>query len=220
MPHVKASPSAQSSLTFIQSSEETSPWTRNRGHITHSDLPVDETHTIPVPGAMLPHCLSIKIMTKSNIKEALCRRCQWITGAQRTISCLILKCVTCRKLHAKLEQQQMADLPQERLQQEPPFTYVGLDVFGPWEVYTGQMQGGSSNSKRWAVLFICMSTRAIHIEAVESMSASSCITALLLSQRTWETAVVRPWNQGSGPEEDSVENYLHTQRYLDPPTHL
>ncbi|XP_060782684.1 uncharacterized protein LOC132889877 [Neoarius graeffei] len=91
---------------------------------------------------------------------------------------MVFKCVICRRLHGKLEQQQMADLPQERLKQELPFTYLGLDVFGPWEVVTRRTRGGSANSKRWAVLFTCMSTRAVHIEVIETMSASSCINAL------------------------------------------
>lgn len=72
----------------------------------------------------------------------------------------------------------MSDLPSERLQQEPPFTYVGLDVFGPWEVCTRRTRGGSANSKRWAILFTCMSTRAVHIELIEALSASSCVNAL------------------------------------------
>ncbi|XP_024116301.1 uncharacterized protein LOC112137986, partial [Oryzias melastigma] len=72
----------------------------------------------------------------------------------------------------------MADLPTERLQTEPPFSYVGLDVFGPWEVSARRTKGGHANSKRWAVLFTCMSTRAIHVEVVEALSSSSFINAL------------------------------------------
>ena len=102
----------------------------------------------------------------------------WIVGAKRAISSLIYKCVVCRKLRGKLEQQQVADLPAERLQQKKTFTYVGLDVFGPWEVVTRRTRGGSANSKRWAILFTCMSTRAVHMEVIESMSASSSVNAL------------------------------------------
>ncbi|KAK3731883.1 hypothetical protein QZH41_005772 [Actinostola sp. cb2023] len=40
----------------------------------------------------------------------------------------------CKKLRGQVQQQLMADLPAERLTPSPPFTYVGLDVFGPWEV--------------------------------------------------------------------------------------
>ncbi len=37
---------------------------------------------------------------------------------------------------------------------------------------------GQAHSKRWAVLFTCMSTRAVHSEVVMSMDSSSCINAL------------------------------------------
>ena len=72
----------------------------------------------------------------------------------------------------------MADLPSGRITPSPPFTYVGLDVFGPWEVTARRTRGGHAYSKRWAVIFTCLSTRAIHIELIESMDASSFINAL------------------------------------------
>lgn len=37
----------------------------------------------------------------------------------------------------------MSDLPEERLKLDPPFSYVGLDVFGPWEVISKQQEVGS-----------------------------------------------------------------------------
>ena len=72
----------------------------------------------------------------------------------------------------------MADLPQERLHTCPPFTYVGVDVFGPWQVISRRTRGGQAQSKRWAMLFCCMSSRAVHIEIIDSMDTSSCINAL------------------------------------------
>lgn len=35
-----------------------------------------------------------------------------------------------------------------------------------------------SNTKRWAVLFTCLSIRAVHIEVIEAMDTSSFINAL------------------------------------------
>ncbi|KAM9463019.1 uncharacterized protein Hap1MRO34_016877 [Clarias gariepinus] len=72
----------------------------------------------------------------------------------------------------------MADLPPERLEACPPFSYVGLDVFGPWAVVTRRTRGGAAQSKRWAILFTCMTTRGVHIEVIESMDACSCINAI------------------------------------------
>jgi len=87
----------------------------------------------------------------------------WIIGARKCINSILHKCVICNKLRGRTTEQKMADLPSDRLSTEPPFTYVGLDVFGPWVITTRRTRGGQANSKRWAVLFTCMSTRAMHI---------------------------------------------------------
>ena len=71
----------------------------------------------------------------------------------------------------------MADLPVERLTPAPPFSYVGLDVFGPWRV-SARRTRGVAHSKRWVVLFTCLTTRAIHTEVIESLDTSSFINAL------------------------------------------
>ncbi len=72
----------------------------------------------------------------------------------------------------------MANLPADRLSVEPPFSYVGINVFGPWTVSTCKTRGGHANDKRWAVLFTCLNVRAIHVEIIESMDASCFINAL------------------------------------------
>ncbi|KAK7891906.1 hypothetical protein WMY93_023869 [Mugilogobius chulae] len=81
-------------------------------------------------------------------------------------------------LRRKAEVQLMANLPPERLQVSPPFTYVGVDVFGPWPVVSRRTRGGQAESKRWAMLFCCMSSRAVHIETIASLDTTSCINAL------------------------------------------
>ena len=67
----------------------------------------------------------------------------WVIAGKRLIGSVIHHCVTCRKLRLELEVQKMDDLPPERLSSSPPFTYVGLDVFGPWNVVTRRTRGGA-----------------------------------------------------------------------------
>lgn len=102
----------------------------------------------------------------------------WIIGAKRLVSSLIHDCLVCKRLRGILMQQKMADLPIERVVPSAPFSHVGVDVFGPWEVITRRTRGGAANSKRWAVVFTCLAVRAIHIEVIEEMSSSSFINAL------------------------------------------
>ena len=83
------------------------------------------------------------------------------------------KCVTCKRLRGAVIEQRMADLPADRTEVTPPFTNVGFDVFGPWTIRSQKTRGGAANSKRWGLVFTCLSSRAIHIELLESMDASS-----------------------------------------------
>jgi len=68
----------------------------------------------------------------------------------------------------------MADLPSERVApSEPPFTFVGVDFFGPFFVKVGRSQ-----VKRYGCIFTCMAVRAVHIEVAHSMETDSFINAL------------------------------------------
>ena len=68
----------------------------------------------------------------------------------------------------------MADLPADRLiSDEPPFTRVGVDYFGPIEVKRGRCI-----VKRYVAVFTNLKVRAIHMEVVESLTTDSCINAL------------------------------------------
>lgn len=73
----------------------------------------------------------------------------------------------------------MADLPTDRVEPSPPFTNVGVDAFGPWTIVSRRTRGGYANSKRWAIMFTCLVTRAVHIELVEEMSSSAFINAVI-----------------------------------------
>ena len=68
----------------------------------------------------------------------------------------------------------MADLPEERSSTtDPPFTFVGVDYFGPMNV---KFRRGST--KRYGCIFTCLVTRAIHIEVSHSMDSDAFLMAL------------------------------------------
>lgn len=68
----------------------------------------------------------------------------------------------------------MADLPPVRLAKfTRPFTFVGVDYFGPMEVAVGRRR-----EKRWGMLITCLTVRAIHIEVAHTLSTDSCIMCM------------------------------------------
>ena len=67
-------------------------------------------------------------------QEALRSAGYWIIGEKKLISSVIHHCVTCKKYRGSLSTQKMADLPEDRLTPAPPFSCVGIDVFGPWNI--------------------------------------------------------------------------------------
>lgn len=155
------------------------------GRLTYADLPRDERHPVILPKTnhiatlIVRHYHEEVFHQGRHLTEGAVRSAGvWIVGGKRLVSSVLYNCVTCKKLRGRLMEQKMASLPADRLTSEPPFTQVGLDVFGPWSIVTRRTRGGSAESKRWAVLFTCMSTRATHIEVLESMSTSSFINAL------------------------------------------
>ena len=83
------------------------------------------------------------------------------------------KCVRCKQLRGQLQQQKMSDLPNDRMCIEPPFTYCGVDIFGPFV-----LKDGRKEVKKYDDLYTCLSSRAIHIEVVHLLSTDSFILSL------------------------------------------
>ncbi|XP_067375320.1 uncharacterized protein [Channa argus] len=155
------------------------------GRLEHAKLSMVEKYPLIIPGKSHVADLLIqyyydRVKHQGRIftEAALRSEGLWIVGAKRCVNSHLRKCIICKKLRGKTMEQQMAGLPPDRLSTEAPFTHVGLDVFGPWNVCTRRTRGGQANSKRWAVMFTCLSVHAVHIELIESMDSSSFINAL------------------------------------------
>ena len=148
-------------------------------------LPFDEKHPIIVSGKHHVASLLVSYYHEQvrhqgrHLTEGAIRMAGfWITGCKRLITSMIYHCVICRKLRGKFCSQKMSNLPVDRVTQMQPFSYVGVDVFGPWTIISRRTRGGCASAKRWSVMFTCLAIRAVHIEVIEDMSSSCFINAL------------------------------------------
>ena len=102
------------------------------------------------------------------------RRRFWVIGAGAEVRSLVRSCVTCRKVNARPQQQLMAELPRERVSTgTSAFCSVLLDVFGPIMVKTGR-----SERKRYGLMCVCVLTRGVHVEILDSLRTDSLINAV------------------------------------------
>ena len=71
-------------------------------------------------------------------------------------------------------EQKMADLPADRIiPEEPPFTSVGADCFGPFQV-----RRVCALIKRYGVIFTYLAICAVHLEIAYSLDTDSFLMAL------------------------------------------
>lgn len=83
-------------------------------------------------------------------------------------------CQDCKINHAIPKPPQMASLPPARLATfTRPFSFIGIDYFGPLIVKVGRR-----SEKRWGVLITCLTIRAVHIEISHTLSTDSCLMCL------------------------------------------
>ena len=98
---------------------------------------------------------------------------RWILDHQcnAAVRSLIFKCVKCWRLRDRLGEQKMADL--HRLAEAPPFTYCGVDMFGPFVIKQQR-----NEIKCYGAMFTCMASWAVHIEIIHSLNSVSFLQAL------------------------------------------
>ena len=105
---------------------------------------------------------------------SILRQRYWILRGRALVRQILSKCISCRKRNMPALQQAMADLPRERLvPYHPPFTFTGLDFFGPFYVKRAR-----SVIKVYGCIFVCFNSRAVHIEDVSSLETDTFILAL------------------------------------------
>ena len=104
---------------------------------------------------------------------SLIRKKFWIVGARTAVRRCLNTCVPCRRRQAHVGEQKMTDPPLARITPDkPPFTYVGVDCFGPFLIRRGR-----ATVKRYGVLYTCLVVRAVHIEVAQNLDTDSFLNS-------------------------------------------
>lgn len=147
-------------------------------------LSYDQKHPILVPHKSVLSKMIIMERHRDNLHagpkllEAKIRENFWITNIRASIKKHVKKCVTCVRFKAKTLSQLMGNLPQARVSvPKKVFENCAIDFAGPISTKSTKLRTGAI-IKSYIAIFVCLATKALHIEAVSDLTADSFIAAL------------------------------------------
>ncbi|GFT68116.1 hypothetical protein TNCV_5003331 [Trichonephila clavipes] len=154
------------------------------GRLQNSQLRFNSKHPIILPSQ---HSISELLIKEQHIAHLhagptllahVLRQSHWIVGSRKLINKCIRKCLKCNKFKTSTTTQQlMGNLPKHRVTLERPFFSCGIDYAGPVLIKCNKGRGTKS-TKGYIALFVCLATKAVHIEAVGDLTTDSFIAAL------------------------------------------
>uniref|UniRef100_A0A2S2P1X6 Integrase catalytic domain-containing protein n=1 Tax=Schizaphis graminum TaxID=13262 RepID=A0A2S2P1X6_SCHGA len=152
------------------------------GRLQHSDLSTDAKHPILLSKSshlaqlIVHHYHHNTLHGGTRLVASLIQRRFWIVSIRAAIRQIISKCTVCIRYRAAAPQPFMADLPSTRVQQCRPFANVGMDYGGPFTIKESQRRN-SKTHKAYLGLFVCLSTKAVHLEVVTDLTTEAFLAS-------------------------------------------
>ena len=113
----------------------------------------------------------------TNTLLAIVKDTYHIPGIRNYLKGLSRRCPKCQRAYQQGTTQPMGLLPQVRTTPFAPFLHTGVDFAGPFITKQGYTRK-PIRVKSYACIFICMATKAIHIELCLSLSTDEFLAAL------------------------------------------
>ncbi|XP_054279797.1 uncharacterized protein LOC128997957 [Macrosteles quadrilineatus] len=153
------------------------------GRLSRTSLPEDARHPIILPkkhhvvNLLIDHYHIYNLHSGPQLTQALLYKHVWILSARCAIRSRIHKCVRCFKVKPRNVCPLMADLPQSRVTPARPFLHTGIDYAGPFTVKIFNLKA-VRHIKSYFCTFICLVTKAVHLEVVTDLTTESFIAAM------------------------------------------
>ena len=151
---------------------------RCRVRLSNAELPFSAKYPVLLPRS---HPITTLIIQRcheavghNGVKETLVqlRSQYWIIKGRQTVKGHIFKCVVCRRYEGhSYPSESVPDLPGFRVKGDFAFSFTGVDFAGPLFVKNRK----SDMRKVYICLFTCATSRAIHLELVNDLTADTFI---------------------------------------------
>ncbi|XP_066590626.1 uncharacterized protein [Prorops nasuta] len=152
------------------------------GRLRNAEISEQMKHPI-----ILPDCHLTAILIRQTHLETLhgglqltlstLRQRFWVVNARNLVKSCVHKCITCVRERAKLGNQLMGSLPAARVSRSFTFEHTGVDYAGPFSVKLHHGRNAKA-IKCYVAVFVCLSTRAVHLELVSRLDTEAFLAAL------------------------------------------
>ena len=181
------------------------------GRLTQSELPYGQRHPVvihhksPLARLLILHLHRKHMHAGPTALMAILSRNHYIIGSCRLVREITGHCTKCCRAYARTSTQLMGELPQARSSPAPTFSQVGVDFAGPISLKLGHTRKPVI-VKAYIGLFVCLVTKAVHIELVSDLSTDAFLAAfrLFVAQRGYPTDV----------HSDNGTNFIGAKREL------
>ncbi|KAJ2954551.1 hypothetical protein O0L34_g2836 [Tuta absoluta] len=154
------------------------------GRLHLSSLPEETKHPAILPHygrltrLVIEHAHKRTLHGGARVTLAQVRHEYWIVGGNRATKAVIRSCVRCHRFKTTKNNQIMGNLPPARITPSPAFTHCGVDYTGAVDVKLNRGRGVRT-TRGYIAIFICMVTKAVHIELVSDLTSQAFIAALV-----------------------------------------
>lgn len=153
------------------------------GRLRNSLLPYGTRHQIVLPKGHRLTKLIIEMEHRRSLHSGLqstmatIRQRFWPLSLRSTARRVIGRCIVCFRNRPTASEAQMGDLSSPRVVPSRPFSRCGVDYAGPIIIREGKRRN-ARNSKAYICVFVCMVTKAIHLEVVSDLTSGAFLASL------------------------------------------
>ncbi|XP_055550504.1 uncharacterized protein LOC129733001 [Wyeomyia smithii] len=154
------------------------------GHLNNAAIPYQHKHQALLPEKHPLTITLIRYLHGMNLHIGqrgllgIVRQEYWPMNAKSVIRKIFHQCVPCFRTKPTRASQLMENLPDYRVQPSPVFAHTGIDFAGPFKIRSNNKMRNAATLKGYVCLFVCMATRAIHLEAVSDLTTEGFMGAL------------------------------------------
>ncbi|GFT84635.1 integrase catalytic domain-containing protein [Trichonephila clavipes] len=119
----------------------------------------------------------LKLHAGPQLLQASLREKFWIHSARDSVRRVVRRRISCFRNRPKFAEQIMGDLPESRVCPFSVFQRAGIDFAGPFLIRSSKGRG-SRNTKCYICVFVCLATKAVHLEVFSDLTSKAFIACL------------------------------------------